>query len=108
MKSSFHVKAESFARFVENLQSWADADLPLTLTILRKDPEGYFVECVTEDSSSTSPQSGSEPQQTTSKTPRSWVGRWRENQVFNQGFDVGAHCQEHYDAGFPCFHCEDS
>lgn len=65
MKISWHVKAESFARFVENLQKSVGADLPLTVTIKRKDPEGYFVECVTDDYATISPPSGSEPQQTT-------------------------------------------
>ena len=59
---------EDAVQFATAYLKTAAENLPLILTIRRTPPEGYYVDYVTEDSSSTSPPTGSEPQPSTLKT----------------------------------------
>jgi hypothetical protein len=55
----------SVVQFVRSIPNLEGAGSPLTVTIKRIFPGGFYAVDVTEDSSSTSPLSGSEPQPTT-------------------------------------------
>lgn len=59
---------ERVVRFVEDLPSLVADASQLTVTIKPSDLEDCFAVSVTEDSSFTSPPSGSEPQQSTLKS----------------------------------------